>query len=64
MFKERKPVSLVSGQPIQHYVPQSPYPPPQQPPQKKGMGTAMVVVLIVVVMVIIGIIAVAVMLTL
>jgi len=53
----------MTDDPVQHYIPPSPYiqPQPHQPPPKKGMSTAAIVILIIVVMVVIGIIAVAVM---
>lgn len=45
----------MSGQPIQQYVPQAPYGPPQRPPEKKGTPTAVIVVIIIVIMVLLAI---------
>jgi hypothetical protein len=53
--------TCVPDDPVQHYVPQSPYyqTQGQPPPERKGMSTAMGVILIIVVLVVIGILGLA-----
>jgi hypothetical protein len=47
----------MSGQPVQQYVPPSPYAPPQPPPERKGVHPAIIIVVVVVAILFVMIIA-------